>query len=349
MADHGCIVLAPPDADGDLLHGLRITAVVTEANPECMRTARRSVPDVEARVVSWPNHGLLDKLAAGPGDALVVATDEVISDLYAGLLGADVQPGVLMHDAGAVGILERRDGRARLVAANVLRRDPLRTAAPDGVRRVYVIRHGQATNVGDDGVLRATRDARLTARGREQADVLSRFITPLRTGALYVSDTPRAIETAGRLAGGRSLIRCAGLREIELGEYEGRDADAILAARPGFMTDPDVALPGGETPRELARRSREEVEGILARDPSPDVVCVAHGGSVRTLVAELTGMPLEAGLRLRTDWAGVTLLERIDGSWKVRVLNWSAEGAAAVASLPPLAHRDDVHHRLLGR
>ena len=49
----------------------------------------------------------------------------------------------------------------------------------------------------------------------------------------------------------RRLRLDAGLRELSLGEFEGAHSDDVLAAAPGFLVDPDAALPGGESIRDV--------------------------------------------------------------------------------------------------
>ena len=108
------------------------------------------------------------------------------------------------------------------------------------------------------------------------------------------------------------------LREISVGDGEGMDAAIAFSAVPGFLRDPDVAMPGGEAPRQVRERAGRELDRILIEQAdAPVVAVVGHGNMNRMLLSHLLGIELERALRIRQDWAGVNVLERRDGAWTI--------------------------------
>jgi len=244
--------------------------------------------------------------------------------------------------------------------------------------KLYLVRHGQSTgNVG--GTLMGQSDHLLTELGEEQARAAAARLAPFGPMPVHASDLPRALATAQRILdawpvraapGGLldaavrarpHVIPDARLREIDLGDYEGRsweefEADEELAA--AFAEDPyGTALPGGESLAHLEARVMAAVADILAvhglRDdgglstesvatadasasatgfhvaaPGDAVCLVAHDGPIRAILNHYLGVPPEKWWSLSTTHGGVSLLE-FSASWvNVRFVNATSHLAA---------------------
>ena len=146
--------------------------------------------------------------------------------------------------------------------------------------KLYLVRHGQSTgNIG--GTLMGQSDHPLTPLGEQQARAAAARLAPSGPMPVYSSDLPRARSTAEHIVGawmaaGGLGVALGGptrlsldprLREISLGDYEGRpwqefEADAALTA--AFATDPyGTALPNGESLEHLEARVHSAVLDIL--------------------------------------------------------------------------------------
>jgi broad specificity phosphatase PhoE len=141
--------------------------------------------------------------------------------------------------------------------------------------KLYLVRHGQSTgNVG--GTLMGQSDHPLTALGEEQARAAASRLAPFGPMPVYASDLPRARATAEHIVAAWAAADAADaprivldprLREISLGDYEGRpwqefEADTELTA--AFATDPyRTALPNGESLEHLEARVHAAVIDIL--------------------------------------------------------------------------------------
>jgi broad specificity phosphatase PhoE len=171
--------------------------------------------------------------------------------------------------------------------------------AGTGAGTLWLIRHGQSTwNVR--GLAQGHRDeARLTARGEQQAAELAAELRTQNIRTLYASDLRRALETAAPLAEvlGLAVNRDARLRERSLGVLEGTASAAISPKVTGLganrVADPDARPDGGESVRDLYERVASFADDLAARDHPGDVAVVAHGGTLRVLFAYVHGIAVE--------------------------------------------------------
>ncbi len=247
--------------------------------------------------------------------------------------------------------------------------------------KLYLVRHGQSTgNVG--GTLMGQSDHLLTELGEKQARAAAARLAPFGPMPLHCSDLPRAVATAEHIArawaepagGGRrpavaaSLRPDPRLREIDLGEYEGRpwqefEQDEALTA--AFAADPyGTPLPGGESLAHLEMRVMAAVADILAShglrddgglttdsvatadasatatgfhaaEPGEAVCIVSHDGPIRAVLNHYLGVPPEKWWTLSTTHGGVSLLEFSGGWVNIRFVN-------ATSHLDGLAEADDA-------
>lgn len=195
--------------------------------------------------------------------------------------------------------------------------------------KLQLVRHAQSTS----NVLRTLNTKMpgppLTDLGRQQADALAEQLADAPIVGVYASVAARAQQTAAPVAASHSLdVRVVdGLQEVFVGDLEDRgDADAIAAFasvfHPWTQGQLDLAMPGGESGRDVAERFlgaiaqiRAKHEQETAADPEGGtVVVVSHGAAMR-LCAELLADNVppnlaDAGLIPNT---GSIVLEATDG------------------------------------
>ena len=150
-----------------------------------------------------------------------------------------------------------------------------------------LVRHGE-TSANIDGVWHGSTDTPLTLRGRAQAERVARYAADNLAGsasAIYASPLQRARNTADAIA--RSLALSveedAGLREYDLGSWEGRSYRELFNDErlwDKMREDPDFAPHGGESPSQVARRFVAALRAIAERHSGERVVVVTHGGAL---------------------------------------------------------------------
>jgi broad specificity phosphatase PhoE len=122
------------------------------------------------------------------------------------------------------------------------------------------------------------------------------------------------------------------LREQGFGQWHGRPHDEHNARREDAFIGiwncaPEETPPGGESFVDLMSRTREAVERLSARYQGENIVCVAHGGTIRAALALALALTPAAALSFTIDNVSVTRIDLVDGvpdpapRWRVRYVN----------------------------
>lgn len=198
---------------------------------------------------------------------------------------------------------------------------------PDATR-LYLIRHA-AINL-EPGRCCGSLDVGLSDEGREQARLLAETLGRVELAAVYTSPLERARHTAAEVATRHNLVpnKLPGLAEIDFGELEGRRFEEIAATHPDlyatWMSQPTEAeFPAGERFADFTRRVRKTVRDIRLAHAREEIAIVSHGGPIRIVVADALAMPLRALFRLDQTFTGLSVIDWIEGSPIVRLLNAS--------------------------
>jgi len=179
--------------------------------------------------------------------------------------------------------------------------------------RLLLARHGQSVS---NAVRRfqGAQDVALSELGERQAEALGQAIRRLPIAAVYTSPLERARRTAEIAAAGLGvpLTPVDDLRELSLGEWEGRTVEEIRAL-PGdpyeqWVRDPVACLPpGGEPLAEVQARVVSAMADIAAAHPNgQQVLVVCHGGVISAYLAHCLGLPLSSIWRLTLSNGSIT-------------------------------------------
>ncbi len=173
-------------------------------------------------------------------------------------------------------------------------------------RRIILVRHCE-TERHAGPIFMGQTDVPLSTRGL--ADTIAaggrvRALEPKVT-TVYSSDLRRASATAAAVAGrlGAKMALTAGLREISLGDWDGRPVADIAAAFPKEYEKRGADLlkykpQGGENFYDLRYRAASCLIEILKRDPSPDVLIVTHAGTITAIRSAVTGLDMDPADKL---------------------------------------------------
>jgi broad specificity phosphatase PhoE len=217
---------------------------------------------------------------------------------------------------------------------------------PPVERRLYLLRHAETEALDARGHMRSADPIPLTERGVVQAQALGQLFADVPVTAVHASPLDRTAHTARLVAGPERAVHFhPGLEEISLGDYDGAHSSEIFAAAPGWLADPDAALPGGESLNEVADRAVATLDAILAESSERELVLVAHGGVNRGLIARLIGLRMDLAHRIRQDWASVNVLDLAEGRWWPGVLNLTPFGVEEI----PIARGAFIDARAMGR
>jgi broad specificity phosphatase PhoE len=156
--------------------------------------------------------------------------------------------------------------------------------------------------------------------------------TPLRRTQLTAHAIHAACEPAREAP---RLTLEQGLVEQHFGDWQGLTYAEIGAFGHGnsantghrfWLAPAHTAVPGGESFVEVMERVATSVLRLTREHAGKDIVCVAHGGSIRAAIALALNLDPEAALALSIDNLSLTRLDNIDGpghghGWRVGSVN----------------------------
>jgi broad specificity phosphatase PhoE len=168
--------------------------------------------------------------------------------------------------------------------------------ACDGARRLsavttlYLVRHGES-EANAAAVFAGQTDSPLTAKGREQANVVARALRPVHFDRIVASTLSRTTDTGAEIAAGRGIPveTYADLREIDLGAAAGKPFDE-LKGLPSYTSDGFTQWPGGESLDQVVARAMGVIDRLVAESPGKTICIVGHGGVTRILVSGFMGV-----------------------------------------------------------
>ena len=192
---------------------------------------------------------------------------------------------------------------------------------------IYLFRHGEV-------ILAETRrfighlDVPLSPLGERQSAAQAARLAAVELDALFTSDLIRARRTGEIIGGPHGLAPTVvpELREMAMGRWEGLTAAEIQRAEPEKFAEwmADVGkfpFPDGESVPDLEARAWPAFESIVEANAGGAIAIVAHGGTNRALICRALGLSAGRLLAVGQDYGALTVLERLDSSWRLRHLN----------------------------
>jgi len=164
--------------------------------------------------------------------------------------------------------------------------------------KIIIVRHGESL-ANAAGIYLGHTDWDLSELGKEQARVVADYLAEEKLDAIYSSDLIRAYNTALPHAQmrGMEIIRSRQLREIYLGDWEGRlvkelecdyPEEFVIGWRQGFGT---CVPPNGEAVMDVGARIYDELVRIGTLHRGGTVLVACHAAAIRALWAIVTGTP----------------------------------------------------------
>lgn len=190
--------------------------------------------------------------------------------------------------------------------------------------RLILVRHAESeANVAQVATSRPPGPP-LSPLGEKQAEALADRLADQGVVAIRTSNTLRARATARPLAERLGIVPSedGNLIEISCGDFEGVASheamtEVVRVYDAWFAGDRDDIIRGGETYAQVEQRM---LGALPAADEIPAdgaLVVVAHGGSLRVVVAALLGDDVAAGSGYLDNSAHVTLEVGPDGGWRL--------------------------------
>lgn len=187
--------------------------------------------------------------------------------------------------------------------------------------RFVIIRHGYS-QFNRSHRFSGQYDVPLDEIGIRQARSTAEYVLKnYKIDAIYSSDLSRAYETARPVAEALDMpiITSRALRELDVGKWECKTAEEIMAEYPESLSRykencGSARCDGGESYVELWERSVAEMDRIAAENMGKTVLVATHGGVIRCLRCAWRGIPPEELYKLpHVPNASVTVAESEGG------------------------------------
>jgi broad specificity phosphatase PhoE len=168
---------------------------------------------------------------------------------------------------------------------------------PVTMQVLYLIRHAE-TGFNRDGRVQGHTETNLSKLGIEQARRIGKRLDYVEFVAAYASPARRTMRTARLAFENVDIEAREGLREIRLGEWEGKKALVLRKRYPleverWFHSPSAVRIPGGETVGQFRRRVITEMNRIRKAHPAGEIAVVTHAGVICAYLTSLLGMSLD--------------------------------------------------------
>ena len=159
---------------------------------------------------------------------------------------------------------------------------------------IYLIRHGQ-TEWNVQRRMQGRQDSPLTELGLEAAKQLTPELPTI--GTIYSSPSGRTVQTANILFQGLEIFCDDRLREIHLGDWEGRlQADLDLEdpeMHSNFWNAPHrFQKEGAETFSDVAERAADFFQDITSRHLGETIAIVSHTTVIRSILFSIEPRPM---------------------------------------------------------
>jgi probable phosphoglycerate mutase len=195
--------------------------------------------------------------------------------------------------------------------------------------RILLVRHGE-TEFNLTRRFQGRIDVPLNKKGKEQALALAKALEHKPLSAIYSSPLIRAMETARLIKTFHPavpLLPEEGLKEMDLGEIDGMEADDWMSKHPEFAetwrSRPSrLKMPGGESLQDVQVRAMETLQGVIKSYPEGSTLLLcSHNFVNRTIICQALGLPLDRFREFKQDPAALNVLRMRKEHLEVEMIN----------------------------
>lgn len=185
---------------------------------------------------------------------------------------------------------------------------------------VYLVRH--TTPDIEKGVCYGQLDIGVKESFEEERERLLAHLPDEGFDTCYASPLKRCAKLAKALVDESQIQYDDRIKELDFGDWEGTPWDDIDdQPRAIWMEDfVERTVPGGESYRTMYSRCGVFWQELI-QQPHERVLIVAHGGSIRSLLMRVLGMPLPKLYHFELAFGSVSMIQTKRGREKVIFLN----------------------------
>ncbi len=197
--------------------------------------------------------------------------------------------------------------------------------------RLFLVRHGETSDLDTEPVYKGTLDIPLSQRGILTVRATAAFLERFPVSCVYTSALSRAVESGRLIAHSRGLPleTTADLNELHFGLWQGLTFQEVRRRFPeqfnDWWRDPvKNRPPAGEPLASAKERIMARFAAILERHRGECVVLATHGGTIRVAVCSILGLDMSRMFSIQQDNGCVNIIDVYDdGISVVSLLNFT--------------------------
>ena len=191
--------------------------------------------------------------------------------------------------------------------------------------KIYFVRHGE-TEENLTSISQGQSPGNLSQRGMIQCKQVAKRLNHHHFDHVYCSDLQRTKDSLNIIMQQNNWIipttYKTELREIGRGIFEGKPHEEYNKAREeSGLSWEDHRPEGGENVHDLRKRAEQFLKTIES-DQHEEVLVMAHGGSIKSIIATILEAKTGNGIRnLYIHNTGITKIEKTPKKWIIHYVN----------------------------
>ena len=195
--------------------------------------------------------------------------------------------------------------------------------------RLYLLRHGEV-EAKYHRVFGGKIDMELSPLGHDQVKALADYFLRHPPHVMYASPMKRVQQTLAPLAKWTGLepIILPGLREVDFGEWTGLSWEQVyerfkVSAFDWLNQLESGSIAQAESTADFRKRVDESLRQILTESAHKEIAVVAHGGTIRMLLALILDLPFAKMSAFDIEYASITKVKIVPNKTEVELLNFT--------------------------
>lgn len=195
--------------------------------------------------------------------------------------------------------------------------------------RLYLVRHGEVES-RYHRVFGGRIDMELSPLGHQQVKAAADYFQRHPPHVMYASPMKRVQQTLAPLARWTGLkpIILPGLREVDFGVWTGLSWDQVyerfqISAFDWLNQLELGSIAEAESTGEFRHRVDEALRQILRHSPNQEIAVIAHGGTIRMLLALILDLPFTKMAAFDIEYASITKVKISETKTDIELLNFT--------------------------
>lgn len=195
--------------------------------------------------------------------------------------------------------------------------------------RLYLLRHGEVESKYHR-VFGGKIDMELSPLGHDQVKALADYFQRHPPHVMYASPMKRVQQTLAPLAKWTGLepIILPGLREVDFGEWTGLSWEQVydrfkVSAFDWLNQLESGSIAQAESTADFRKRVDESLRQVLAESAHKEIAVVAHGGTIRMLLALILDLPFAKMSAFDIEYASITRVKIVPNKTEIELLNFT--------------------------